>query len=253
MKIIPKIKWHRFPKDRTPFERFLRKFILPDLPWAALQMLQWERHDRLMKALFPIRWFIFDTMPSFWRSHISGPWTRFNNWFRYRIFDRYHVVVIDTEPGYMDPDERMLRVNFQILVDFVEIELASFHSASLEADNEITSWSNSVKKLFRRNRRRNHRDPEGGMAYLDWEISVTNSHQARAAAEKKDLYLWWTVERPNRFDLYTDPHLGWNENKNNSDYLRHDYTLVHSCETIYEEQDQEMLIRLMKVRRSLWT
>ena len=252
MKIFPEITWHRFPKDRTPLERFLRKFYLPDLPWSALQMEQWDRHERLMKAWFPIRWFFFDSIPNVWRRRISGPWSRFKDWFRYRIFDRYHVVVIDTKPGYMDPDERMLRANFQILTDFVEIELASFHRVSQEADSNVAWWKRA-RKLFRRNRRQRHRDPESGIAYLDWEIADTGGHQAHAAAEKKDLYLWWTVERPNRFDLYTDPHLGWKENDANDDFLKHDYTLVHNCEAIYEEQDQEMLIRLMKIRRSLWT
>jgi hypothetical protein len=119
---------------------------------------------------------------------------------------------------------------------------------------------------------------------LKWEISLTHGSewfsdpnhpdigkptpQAIAAKEILDLYEWWKVRRPARPDAYdasgwsavcdeirdkygklfaeiTDPEL-----KQRSD---HALKLTTEIETQYEQEDTGMMIRLIKVRQSMWT
>lgn len=104
------------------------------------------------------------------------------------------------------------------------------------------------------------------------------THQAKAAKEQFDLYNWWKNERPKRLDPYDES--GWNaywqkkealakeknaefdeldilEEAANSDELKEERQLtfrkIHEIEEAYEKEDEEMMIRLIKLRRSLWT
>ena len=95
--------------------------------------------------------------------------------------------------------------------------------------------------------------------------------QAKAAKEIKELYLWWTQTYRNRPDPYEVS--GWTaycermrtdnpgsfmasintkkpEDKKES-YRAH--KLLHKIEAQYEKEDTEMMIRLIKIRQSLWT
>lgn len=95
--------------------------------------------------------------------------------------------------------------------------------------------------------------------------------QAKDAQEQYELYNWWKNIRPNRPDPYDIS--GYNdyfkriEEKNGGDILacldvqspedmtesRKCSASCHEIEEAYEKEDEEMLIRLVKIRRSLWT
>jgi hypothetical protein len=248
MKIFPEMTWHRYPKDRTFWEKVTRKFVIPPA-FGRYSLEQWSNRDIRMKRVFPVRWFLGESLPQIYHTKICRRLKNVRLWFRYRLFDRYDILKLELEPGYYDPDERLLQANFQILKDFVEIELASMYDAVGE-DEGSPGFFERFGSKFRQRRRKNGRDPEAGLAHLDWEIEeCAGSAQAEAAKEKKAIYLWWTVDRPNRFDLYNDPHLGWKE----GDRGDADYDMLHRLEDFYREQDEEMLIRLVKVRYALWT
>ena len=103
-------------------------------------------------------------------------------------------------------------------------------------------------------------------------------HHADIAQETLTLYRWWTEVRPNRPDAHDASGLtAWYANEKNSkknvfEKVSNDmYQLVFKgtleeeqdynqmsklridIEEKYEKEDEEMLIRLMKIRRSLWT
>lgn len=235
-------------------EKILRRFILPDAN-CSMNWSKWELYDERIKSSFPIRWFISETLPNFYRRKIVNRWHKTRNWVRYRTTDRYHVVKLEIKPGYTDPCNRLLEANFQILKDFVEIELASMQLACDSPSKSDTRLGvlDHFKDIFNKARRKNIRNPEAGLRYLNWEIEESGGRQAVNAAEKKALYLWWTIDRPNRFKLYEDPHLGWSRQ---GDVLvkgdNADYQMIHSLEDFYIKQDQEMLLRLVKIYSSLW-
>ena len=131
---------------------------------------------------------------------------------------------------------------------------------------------------------RTWRSAEAGMEYLRWAETLTNEEfleegekhkaeptsQAKAAKEIIQLYTWWTVTYRNRPDPYEAS--GWTAAceasrianggrlsfsgdkdpvlKKASDKA---HKLLQKIEADYEKEDEEMMIRLIKIRGSLWT
>jgi hypothetical protein len=176
---------------------------------------------------------------------------------------------------------RFLPCLFNELVDFVEVELAWWHIA----------WDKEARKQFKSPwyatgwfRWRTWRCPEAGLANLEWqrnlrwkEDEVGADHkelgkltpQAVKAQEILDLYTWWTQVYPNRPDPYEVS--GWSDYcdaardlnegrlfgskttpalKKMSDTA---HKLLQKIEADYEKEDEQMMIRLIKVRHGLWT
>jgi hypothetical protein len=97
------------------------------------------------------------------------------------------------------------------------------------------------------------------------------TRQAISAKEIKDLYTWWTVTYPNRPDPMDAS--GWSAHcdamrvkypgsmfsslntKDAEDRKASDkaHKLLQKIEKAYEKEDEAMLIRLIKIRDSLWT
>jgi hypothetical protein len=193
----------------------------------------------------------------------------------------------DIKPGdWCDVGNRFLPCLFNELVDFVEVELAWWHiawadpaeKAKYNAPFYATGWF----------RWRTWRCPQAGLDNLDWQRSLRHNvddgwqeddpnigeltPQAVKAQEVLDLYRWWKDVYPNR----PDPHdaSGWTEycdrkrqehgetglnffkeSKNPELRALGDAALKKTTEIeqAYDDEDTEMLIRLIKVRHGLWT
>jgi hypothetical protein len=181
---------------------------------------------------------------------------------------------------WRDVGNRFLPCLFNELVDFVEVEQAWHHSM----------WDDKARKEFkvpwtRRGflRLRTWRCPEAGLSYLNWAKDLTNAefldedkkheaeltHQALAAREILELYHWWKEVYPKRLDPYDSS--GWSaicerQRKEGRDLLdmedrnetereerNNSLDLLRKIEEEYEKEDEEMMIRLIKIRQSLWT
>ena len=189
---------------------------------------------------------------------------------------------------WRDVGNRFLPCLFGELVEFVEVELAWWHIAWDDADAKkkynapfwATGWF----------RWRTWRCPQAGLDNLDWQRKLVfgedwgskpedenfgkPTHQANKAQEILDLYTWWTVERPKR----VDPHdaSGWtaycDEKRDEKDEDGESFGLFrdektpeekervskmldecHKIEAAHEQEDEDMMIRLIKVRHGLWT
>jgi hypothetical protein len=178
-------------------------------------------------------------------------------------------------------DTRMLHCLFDELVNFVEVELAA---ANFRFDEEarkkykVPLWGTG---WFRT---RTYRNKEAGLDYLAWASNLKNdeswglepgdegygepTYQAKGAQETLILYKWWTEQRPARPDPYDIS--GWSEwcERRREDSLlifaedkteeEREETVrrldrLREIETQYETEDEEMLIRLVKIRKYLWT
>lgn len=176
-------------------------------------------------------------------------WDMFRVYVRNRFIDKSHIVKTDLEPGvYHDFDSKILHGVFTELVDFIECEkawmLVVFDKDAPER-KDFPFWS-----LNRWLRFGSFRNPEAGIKYLEWEISLSDGSdedkangmytQSFAAKEQLELYNWWKHTHPN--DLYN---------------LDNNKTLTFEQQRLEEErihkQEEEMLIRLIKIRGSLWT
>jgi hypothetical protein len=166
-------------------------------------------------------------------------------------------------------------------VDFVEIEQAWHYCMWNDEEQKkynVPWWRSGWLRW------RTWRCPEAGLAYLNWASTLTNeefldddkkseaepTYQANAAKEIIELYTWWTTTYRNRPDPYEAS--GWTAAceasrianggrlsfsaekdpviKKASDKA---HKLLQKIEAAYEKEDEAMMIRLIKIRQSLWT
>ena len=249
---------------------------------------EWDDWEVRAKSAHPTRWWIAEEGLDYLQNIVYYIPDRLND-VRYYINNRWvsrsHSLTAhprDIKPGnWCDVGNRFLPCLFNELVDFVEIEQAWHHCM----------WNDDAKKEFevpwwRKGwlRWRTWRSPEAGMAYLTWASTLTNeefleegekhkaepTYQAKAAKEIIELYTWWTTTYRNRPDPYdasgwteycelsrqaNGGKLSWSADKtpelkkmsNNS------HKLLRKIEADYEKEDEQMMIRLIKIRQSLWT
>ena len=189
----------------------------------------------------------------------------------------------DIKPGqWQDVGNRFLPCLFNELVDFVEIETAWSHIAWGEKEDRAKYnppfWASGWWRW------RVWRCPQAGLDHLDWAMTLTNEEfleegkkgeavptgQALAAKEMKELYTWWTVTyraRPDAYDasgwteyceasrIANGGKLSWGGDKSPEMKKQSDkaHKLLQKIEAQYEKEDEAMMIRLIKIRQSLWT
>ena len=188
----------------------------------------------------------------------------------------------DIQPGnWSDVGNRFLPCMFNELVDFVEIEQAWHHclwSDEAKTEFEVPWWRKGWLRW------RTWRSPKAGMEYLRWAETLTNeefleegekhkaepTYQAKAAKEIIELYTWWTVTYRNRPDAYdasgwseyceasriaNGGKLSWSGDKSPELKIMSDaaHKKLQEIEAAYEAEDEAMMIRLIKIRGSLWT
>jgi hypothetical protein len=253
-------------------------FVLKDKPYA-LSHKGWKEWDAAAKKEQPIAYWIhevcLDWIGDQWKYKIKDPINNTRYAIRHRLFDRYNIIHTKLKPDYYDSDTRMLHGMFELLVDFVEVEKAWMHvvfNKDAQKARKHPWWSRGWTRF------KAFRDPIAGLDHLVWEMSLDNpelpatersEHQAEAAREIFELYNWWKNIRPNR----PDPHdaSGWSEHcdkkrdmgidlldfeDESADYRAESAKILDKLREIEESQEQEdtdMLIRLIKIRKSLWT
>jgi hypothetical protein len=192
----------------------------------------------------------------------------------------------DIKPGdWCDVGNRFLPCLFNELVDFVEVELAWWHL--VWEDKEKRKKYNAPWWRFGWWNLRVWRCPQAGLDNLEWqrnlrwtenEVGADSPNlgkltpQAIKAQEILDLYTWWTQTYRNRPEPMDAS--GWSaycnacreesggsiwasmrDTKNKELKKQGDKALklLRKIETQYEKEDEEMMIRLIKVRHGLWT
>jgi hypothetical protein len=250
---------------------------------------EWNDWEDKTKAAHPIRWWIAEEGLDHLQKFVYYIPDKLND-IRYYINNRWvshsHALTAhprDIQPGsWSDVGNRFLPCLFNELVDFVEIEQAWHHcmwSDDAKTEFEVPWWRKGWLRL------RTWRSPAAGMEYLRWAETLTNeeflkegekhlaepTYQAKAAKEIIELYTWWTVTYRNRPDVhdvsgwsaYCEASRAANGGKLSWGSKDKDPTLKkmgdkalklsQKIEAQYEKEDEEMMIRLIKIRGSLWT
>lgn len=269
----------------TKFANWLRGTPKP----SSATSQGWGSWRKSAQAAHPIRYWLADTGLDYVQDVIYWPVTKLYD-VKYYINNRWvtrsHSLTAharDIKPGsWHDVGNRFLPCLFNELVNFVEVEQAWHHIAwdkdartKYKAPFYATGWF----------RWRTWRCPQAGLDYLDWAGGLKMDEQwiskddpsygkftpqAIAAQEIKALYLWWTQIHPNRPDPYDES--GWTlycesrktsdpddfmgrEDSTESDRIETKTSLdkLAALEKQYDEEDEEMLIRLIRIRSSLWT
>ena len=250
---------------------------------------EWNDWYKTAGAAHPIRYWIAEEALDAIQNFINYPMDKLND-VRYYINNRWvsksHALTAhprDIRPGsWCDVGNRFLPCLFNELVNFVEIEQAWHY----------VMWNDEERKKFdvpwyRSGwlRWRTWRSPEAGMAYLNWASTLTNAefldegekhlaeptYQATAAKEIIELYTWWTTVYRNRPDPYeasgwttyceesraaNGGKLSWSGGKDTPELKAKSeaaHKALREMEEAYEKEEEEMMIRLIKIRQSLWT
>ncbi len=248
---------------------------------------EWQLWEEQAKNAHPIRYWIVEEGLDAVQDFVNWPADRLND-IRYYVNNRWvsrsHALTAhprDIKPGdWCDVGNRFLPCLFNELVDFVEIEQA-WHTCMWDAEARkryhVPWWRSGWLRW------RTWRCPEAGVDHLKWAMSLTNAdfidveagetpeptYQAKAAKEILELYTWWKEVYPAR----PDPHdaSGWSaycemrrekgyhfldmEDKTPEDAEQCRIALdkAQEIETAYEAENEAMMIRLIKIRQSLWT
>ena len=246
---------------------YLRRRLGVEKPYA-LEWGAWEKWEAELKKEKPVAFFLTETIPDIINNignHIPTPIDDIRYYCRNRFYRKSHVLPCGFKPGeYHDLDERLLHGIMTSLIDFVEIEKAY-----------KSRWCNTIES--KNAKWRNGRCPELGLAYLAWEMTLDDpaldinersDSQAEVAREIKAIYDWWKFTRPNRPDAYDAS--GWSDYCEKS--MEAGYSIFSSkekdpelvemsdvshkklrdIEAAYDAEDEDMLIRVIKIRRNLW-
>lgn len=249
---------------------------------------EWNQWHREARAKYPLRYWVAEEALDQIQSFIWWPIDQLYN-IKYYINNRWvtktHALTAhpkDIKPGrWCDVGNRFLPCLFNELVNYVEVELAWWHIAWSDKDErkkyDAPFWATGWFRW------RTWRCPQAGLDNLEWQCNLVwkeeelgeNSpnigkptYQAIKAKEILELYRWWTEIYPNRPDPYEVS--GWSayceQRRQSEDGLFSEPTdknakkqgdrslkLLDKIKQDYEKEDEKMLIRLIKVRNSLWT
>ena len=275
---------HSYYWSCSPFADWIR-----GTPKAgALTADGWDEWEKNAKQSHIVRYWIAEEGLGYLQDFVTWPVRKIHDakyYINNRWVSRTHSLTAhsrDIRPGdWCDVGNRFLPCLFNELVDFVEIETAWSHIAWGEKEDRAkynapfwaTGWW----------RWRTWRCPQAGLDHLDWAMTLTNSDwctpdnpdynkptgQAIRAKEIKELYLWWTTVYPNRPDPYEVS--GWSAyceakrdlndgrlfgGKDTAALKKQSNKaskLLQKIEKQYADEDERMMIRLIKARDSLWT
>jgi hypothetical protein len=271
----------------TPFADWLRG----TKKLGAATAEEWDNWHTTAKMKHNFRYWLAEEGLDYMQNFITWPVRKLYD-IKYYINNRWvsrtHSLTAhprDIKPGqWQDVGNRFLPCLFNELVDFIEIESAWIHIAWSDegkAKYNAPFWASGWFRW------RTWRCPQAGLDHLDWAMSLTYNEdwidkndpkygqptpQALRARELKELYVWWTETYRNRPDPMDAS--GWSaycdacrdeggggvmsmfkDTKSPALKKQGDkaHKLLHKIEAAYEKEDTEMMIRLIKVRDSLWT
>ena len=249
---------------------------------------EWDEWRTTAQMRHNFRYWVAEEALDAVQNFVNYPMDKLND-IRYYINNRWisksHALTADPRdirPGHWcDVGNRFLPCLFKELVDFVEIEQAWHYCMWNDEERKkfnVPWWRSGWLRL------RTWRSPEAGLAYLNWASTLTNeefldddkkseavpTYQATAAKEIIELYTWWTTTYRNRPDPYDAS--GWTAaceasrianggrlsfSSEKDPVLRKAsdkaHKLLQKIEKAYEAEDEAMMIRLIKIRQSLWT
>jgi len=249
---------------------------------------EWDEWRTTAQMKHNFRYWLAEEALDAIQNFVNYPMDKLND-VRYYINNRWvsksHALTAhprDIRPGsWCDVGNRFLPCLFNELVDFVEIEQA-WHYCMWNEEERVkynVPWYRSGWLRWR-----TWRCPEAGLAYLTWASTLTNeefleegekhlaepTYQAKAAKEIIELYTWWTTVYRNRPDPYEAS--GWtayceaarlanggrlsfsgDKSPELAEMSKIAMDKMHKMEEAYEAEDEAMMIRLIKIRQSLWT
>ena len=197
-----------------------------DLPFnTPKDKYTWEDWLEEVKRDYPVRYFFNRVLPHFIRS-LSDPFVYVYNFLKYNLVPKHRYHILDLRQpktqcdnyrwGYTDIVERILFANFNLLNQFVELEL----------DEPIETKIANLQKLIEETKDDDEREVLTKELELYKEVSC--------------LYDWWNYLRKAEYEE--------KEILSNIDKKK-----WIEADQKFDEKEQKMFMRLSEIRRFLWT
>jgi hypothetical protein len=268
----------------SKFARWVQvKFANVNKP-HALPLGEWDNWNDKLKSEHPfVFWFTEEFLDDV-QGVLVWPSERLNDirsYVKNRFFDKLHYLPTRLTPGqYYDVDTRLLHGMFETLIDFIEVEKA-WMMVVFGTEEDRKKYPGLYRPWYLR--WKGFRCPEAGLDHLKWEMTLDTEEvdehgtplghppQAMKAKEQFELYNWWKkrLQRPDAYEF-----AGYNEFNDQMESIygetgifgrdktwstEHQAKMikilkdVQKLEEKWAKEDEEMMIRLVKIRQSLWT
>ncbi|CAB5220898.1 hypothetical protein UFOVP244_52 [uncultured Caudovirales phage] len=208
---------------------------------------EWDIWEKESKEKHPYRHWLAETGMDLIQDVVFLPRSKvqgFRYWFLNRFVRKTHALTSRSlkKGKYYEFDTRILHCLFDELANHVEGEIAHLADILSGKSSRILHLRSSREKGL------SHLTWESNLVYNEeWGVEVGEERygkptpQAIAAKEIIDLYIWWADLRPKREEAFQKLISSDSES----------YPL--DAERVNEAEDDQMLMRLIKVRGHLWT
>ena len=250
------------------------------LPYATGE--QWDEWNETTETEHPRMYWFIETFLHKAQDVVAFPsdvFNTFQTWFRYSFIKHTPIIDSGLQRGeFCSAEELILHGMFAVLVDFVECEKANMYIWCHKEEPKPWWMRHSLTRWAKLRR------PDLGIKYLEWEVSLgeDSPYQAEKAQDVLDLYYWWKNIRPTRPDPFEasglkayydakDARIDEIEGRNGkmktkkkfrfNDWLgdtdRSEWKtlsdLNQKIEEDYDAEDTKMLMKLVEIRKGLWT
>lgn len=192
----------------------------------------WEEWHETVKSMHPIKYFFVKTLTFWFTVNIWNKLKDFKYWIVSYIIPsrRFHFLdlrqpqgVCDSyQWGWTDVDSKMLYAMFNLLGEYL----------NKEDPADLTDYYS--------------------LEEIEAELNLKRQHEN--LVEAKIIYNWWTAERKEDYKVMDDLLMAWVEaRRNKSPNVEYLWQLHKQCDEEFDKKEEEMLIRLIKIRKSLWT
>jgi hypothetical protein len=274
--------------SNTKFAQWIRGTKKP----MSATMEGWDEWDDTAHTAHPFRYWIAETALNTVQNALWYPIDKLYDikyWINNRYVTKTHALTSTLKRGqWYDYDTRIFNCLFDELTNYVAVEVAMSHVAwggdDVRVKYHTPFWATGWFKW------RTWRCEQAGLDNLKWQAAIIfnedmgvdadSEHygkptdQAISAQAIIDLYIWWTQVRPNRPDPYEASgwaavcELGETDKATHRKRRRFSrkgeapdhkaardaaYKKLGEIEAAYTKEDDEMVIKLVNARRSMWT
>lgn len=255
----------------------------PEMPKAATSE-EWIDYHKAASEHSPFLYWLADDALIGLQDFVYWPKDKLDS-FSYWVYNRFigKEWMIDTGLDrniWHETDDKILHGMFSELTKYVEVQLAARNWEYQDKNKDFREkFPYFIRKMIPYN------SWMAGVDHLIWETKLINDEsmgyekdhelygeltfQAEKGLIVLELYVWWKYIRPMREDPMDAS--GYTEyfesiKKDNRDFLDFDCksedekewrdscsNMCYAIEERYEEEDTEMLKKLIDIRRSLWT
>ncbi len=226
----------------------LYKLGLPKFPKSAGTVKEFRDWEKKLKNEYPIRYVIGEAANLFFQPFRHTKWKLKHAywWVQYRVNPKHNYRTIKIkrlDPGYYDEDTLLFYAMFEIFETFMKRQLTNPQIVWEYDKSHYPDWMIED-------------DPEGIQKDID-------SHNTRWK-EMNEIYNWWVNVYPKREETlpeYPELPKEWgmmaalNEDFDDTEEIK-EYKRVGDihwkAEEDWHKEDEEMMIRLVKIQSSLW-